>query len=98
MDLQSNLADTQVRGSLLVEQTSHDQRQDLALAWGQRVVAAPQTLPPGSLGTTLAILVECGVHQPQQRRAAERLGQKIQRTRLDGADAGGNIAVAGDED
>jgi hypothetical protein len=49
-------------------------------------------------GAVRTILVECCVDEFEELLLIERLRQKIQRSRLDGAHAGGDVAMTGDED
>src|SRR5215469_14542475 len=57
-----------------------------------------QTIEVGLPGALLTILRERRVHQPQEFVVAEWFGQKIEGSRLDGAHARWDVAVAGDKD
>jgi hypothetical protein len=50
------------------------------------------------LGTARAILLECCRDKLQELPFVERLRQEIQGSRLDGAHAGGDVAMTGDKD
>ena len=50
------------------------------------------------LGAARAILLECCRDKLQELPFVERLRQEIQGSRLDGANAGGDVAMTGDKD
>ncbi len=50
------------------------------------------------LGAARAILLDCRPDEFQELLFVERLRQEIQGSRLDGANAGGDVAMTGDED
>ena len=73
-------------------------REHLRLARGERPGAALQVGELGPLAPIPLLLGHRARHRLQQVLGGVRLGQKIHRPALHGAHAGGDVAVAGDED
>src|SRR5262249_8852666 len=97
VDLDSNLAQPQFAGDLLVHQASSDEPHHLAFTLGQAVEACPHVRQALLVISPAAIALDRRGDRVQHVLIAEGLGQKIDGAGFHGLDRHGDIAVAGHE-
>ena len=96
--LHSRLARAQLGGDLLVEQTGHDPRQDVPLAWGEGRVAAAQLGPLRAVRAHRPVALDRAADGVEEVLLAERLRQELHGAGLHGLDRHGDVAMPGEED
>src|SRR5262245_30514158 len=98
MHLNGDFTHTERAGNLLVHQTDADETDHLLLAYRQRLETrlqfgnGPLLVAPG------AVQGQAALHRIKQLLVTERLGQKLDGSRLHGPDGHWDVAVTGDED
>src|SRR6478672_3573234 len=98
MRLYRPLARIQRAGDLLVEAAGNDLREHCALAWREGLVAFTQlALVPDKLAA-LRVAAQGRADGGKQCAGVDRLGEEVDRAATHRADAGGDVAVAREED
>ena len=92
------LGGAEIGGNLLVELAGDDAGEDLALARRERLVAGAQRTQPFPGRPRLRIARERGPHRSEQRIAADRLREEVDRPGFHRAHAHRDVAVPGEED
>src|SRR5215510_5508389 len=98
MNLKRDLADSEFRGSLFVQEPTDHQRKYFPFAGREAEEALPQGGEVSAFPTCFPIEGDSSVDRCEQIRLAEWLGQEIDGTMLHRAHGRRNVAVPGDED
>ena len=86
MDLDSDLADAELRSGLFVQPSRDHQLQNLLLAWGQRRITVPQLSELALLASGDTITLNRHLNAVQQILVEERFGEELDGSRLHGTD------------
>src|SRR4029077_1959474 len=92
-----DLADSELRSDLLVQQSRDDQGHHFAFAGGQRFIASPQDANLCLLTQHGSAVLDALLNRRQENVVVERLGQEFYGPSLHRADAHGDVAVPSDE-
>src|SRR6266566_4001642 len=98
MDLHSDFTGPKVISDLLIEHARNHQSHDLALAWGERLVAFSQSAELTLLLAGETIVVQSLVDCVQQVLIAEGLGQELHCTGFHRLHGHRNVSVTSNKD
>src|SRR5258708_1924337 len=98
VDLDRGLGHAELAADALVRMSLDDQRHDLALAVCERGKASLHVGDGRRLAALYAVALDASMDGVEQFLIAERLAEKLDRSRLDCAHRHWDVAVAGNED